>query len=434
MVLIYCNKTSPRIEYTFDHIFKLILNKNFSITNSKSEFIDFKGCKFSYANAPISEELFFQSNGLLEENGLENPEITIFEWDNIKCFFKVGQKSAMPFDVFSAIFFLLSRYEEYMPHSCNKQSQFSHIESIAFKEDFLEIPLIDIWIEKLISVFKNKIKLKCKIDKNSQKALTIMSLSRPFKYVNKYPFESFMIWFKNLINLNLWEVIEHLLVSLKIKIDPWEIDNSLKDLFLDSKNKVYFFFSFSSESFFRGETPKTNENFKKYIKEVHDNFEIGLLPSNNALKKIKTFELENLNISKLTHNKIDNILLQQGLKKISEDYKNSLSLDYANDFSMGYIDAFGFRASTCSSFFFYDLSNEIKTKLLVTPFVAHHRLINKISESEMIDKIQNFIEVSRKFSGNFSIILNNEIFENSFKNRKRRLNFISIIKNLCNRF
>ena len=52
---------------------------------------------------------------------------------------------------------------------------------------------------------------------------------------------------------------------------------------------------------------------------------------------------------------------------------------------MGYIDAFGYRASTSSSFLFYDLSNETKTNLIVTPFVAHHRLINKISESEVID-------------------------------------------------
>ena len=434
MILIYCNKNSPRIEYTFNHIFKLILNKNFSITNSKSEFIDFKGYKFSYANAPISEELFFQSNGLLEERGLENHEIIIFEWDNLKCFFKVGQKSAIPFDIFSAIFFLLSRYEEYMPHSSNNHSQFSHLESVAYKENFLEIPLIDFWIEKLISVLENKIKLKCKIDSKNQIASIIISSLRPYKYTNKYPFESFMIWFKNLFMLNLWEVIEHLLVLLKIKIDPWEIDDYIKDLLLDSKNKVFFFFPFSSESFFRDETPKTNENFKKYIKDVHDNFEIGLLPSNNALKKLKTFELENFNISKLIHIKIDKILLQEGLKKISEDYKNSLSLDYANDFSMGYVDAFGYRASTSSSFFFYDLSNEIKTKLLVTPFVAHHRLIDKINISEVADKIQRFKEIAKRFSGSFSIILNNEIFENSVRNGKRRLHFISIIKNLGNRF
>ena len=93
MILIYCYKSSPRIEYTFNHIFKFILNEKFSITYSKSEFIDFKGYKFSYANTPISKELFFQSIGLLDERGLENYEIKIFKWEDVKCFFKVGSKS-----------------------------------------------------------------------------------------------------------------------------------------------------------------------------------------------------------------------------------------------------------------------------------------------------------------------------------------------------
>ena len=434
MILIYCNKTSPRIEYIFNHIFKLILNKKFSITNSRTEFTDFKGYKFSYANTPIFKELFFQSNGLLEERGLENYEIKTFEWENVKCFFKVTEKSAIPFDVFSAIFFLISRYEEYMPHSSNNRSEFSYLESIAYKENFLEIPVIDIWIEKLTSVLENKIQLKCKIDPNIQTSQILMSSLHPFKYTNKYPFESFSIWFKNLIKLNLWEVIEHLLVLLKIKIDPWEIDNYIKSLLFGSKTKATFFFSFSSQSFFKNETPKTNEKFKEYIKEVNDNFEIGLLPSNNALKKMKTFELENLNISKLVHFKIDKILLQNGLKKISDDYKNSLSFDYANDFSMGYIDAFGYRASTCSSLFFYDLSNETQSNLLVTPFVAHHKLIEKTSLSITTNKIQKFKEFAKKYHGSFSVILNNEIFENSVRNNKRRLLFISIIKNLYDRF
>ena len=66
MILIYCTKTSPRIEYVFDHIFKLTLHQKFYITNSKPEFIDFKGYKFSYASVPVSKDLFFQSYGLLE--------------------------------------------------------------------------------------------------------------------------------------------------------------------------------------------------------------------------------------------------------------------------------------------------------------------------------------------------------------------------------
>ena len=431
MILIYCNKNSPRLEYIFDHIFKLTLNKNFSITNSKSEFMDFKGYKFSYANAPISEELFFQSNGLLEEKGLENRQVRIFEWDNIKCFFKVGQKSAIPFDIFSAIFFLLSRYEEYLPHSSNNRCKFSHLESIAHKEDFLEIPLIDIWIYKLKYILENKIRLKCGLVLNDQMTSIIINSLHPFKYTNKYPFESFMIWLKNLINLNLWEVIEHLLVLLKIKIDPWEIDDLTKNLLISLKTKIFFFFSFSSESFFKNETPKTNGFFKNYIKEISDNFEIGLLPSKGAQKSFKIFESETFNISDLVHNKVDKILLQEGLNEISEDYKNSISLDYANDFSMGYIDAFGYRASTSSSFLFYDLSNETKTNLIVTPFVAHYRLIDKTDLSEVTDKIQMFKEFAKKYCGSLTIVINNQIFENSIKNRKRRFNFISIIKKMC---
>ena len=432
MILIYCTKTSPRIEYVFDHILKLILHQKFCITNSKPEFIDFKGYKFSYASVPVSDELFFQSYGLLEETGLDNLIIKTFEWENIKCFFKVGKKSVIPFDIFSAIFFLLSRYEEYMPHSSGNHSHFRYQESFAYKENFLETPIIDIWIEKLVSVLKNKMNLKCKIDPNNQKASIIISSLHTYKYINKYPFESYMIWFKNLINLNLWEVIEQFFVFLKIIPDPWEMDNHVTNLLISLKTKVLFFFPFSSNSFFNNESPKTNEYFKNHIKDSFDIFKIGLLPSNNAIKKLETFELENSNISNLVHTKINEILLKEGLNKISEDYKNLISMDEATDFSMGYIDAFGYRASTCTSFFFYDLSSETKTSLTVTPFCAHHRLIESTNLNKVINKIQNFNEISKKYSGSFSIILNNEIFEKSVKNSKLRSHFISVIDALRN--
>ena len=270
------------------------------------------------------------------------------------------------------------------------------------------------------------------VSKNHRTSIVISSLF-PYKYINKYPFESLVIFFKNLINLNLWEVVDHLLVILKIKVDPWEIDNYVKNILLASKAKVLFFFSFSSESYFKNETPKTNVFFKKYLKEISDNFEIGLLPSKNSIKNVKTLESETLNISNLVHIQINKTLLQGGLKKISQDYKNYISLDSSNDFSMGYANAFGYRASTHSSFYFYDLSNETTTNLLITPFVAHKKIIEKTSLDEVTDKIQKFIEISKKHFGNFSIILDNEVFENSVKNIKRRFHFISVIKILGER-
>ena len=58
-------------------------------------------------------------------------------------------------------------------------------------------------------------------------------------------------------------------------------------------------------------------------------------------------------------------------------------------------------------------------------------LINNASVFEN-DKIQNFNEISKKYSGCFSIILNNEIFEKSVKNSKRRSHFMSVIETLSN--
>ncbi len=51
-----------------------------------------------------------------------------------------------PFDIFAATFYLLSRYEEYLPHEKDMYGRYAHENSLAFKEGFLKLPLINIWL------------------------------------------------------------------------------------------------------------------------------------------------------------------------------------------------------------------------------------------------------------------------------------------------
>jgi hypothetical protein len=59
----------------------------------------------------------------------------------------------MPFDIFSAAFYLMSRYEEYLPSIRDKHDRFDAKQSLAYKENFLHQAVVDRWaiqLEKLI--------------------------------------------------------------------------------------------------------------------------------------------------------------------------------------------------------------------------------------------------------------------------------------------
>jgi hypothetical protein len=78
-----------------------------------------------------------RSAWIVNETGIHEQKINCSEWKGKKIFFATA--GDIPFDIFSAAFYLLSRYEEYLPHELDEYGRYSHTGSIAYKEDFLKI-------------------------------------------------------------------------------------------------------------------------------------------------------------------------------------------------------------------------------------------------------------------------------------------------------
>ena len=151
MVLVYTHKISPRLTYIFKHIFIRILNCPVSFTTKIEEFIAFNGTKMNYSKTPLGNEFFIRSHDLLFEQGINDIEISISEWEEgVPCFFTAGKKSSIPYDIFATSFYLMSRYEEYLPHVQDSYERFSVEESLAFQNSFLEKPIVDIWAYKFL--------------------------------------------------------------------------------------------------------------------------------------------------------------------------------------------------------------------------------------------------------------------------------------------
>ena len=59
-----------------------------------------------------------------------------FEWEGLPCIFKTYGDSVLPFDLFAASFYLVSRYEEYLPFTNDQFGRFSANQSVAWQRGF----------------------------------------------------------------------------------------------------------------------------------------------------------------------------------------------------------------------------------------------------------------------------------------------------------
>ena len=110
MLLIYTHKITPRFSYIMKQICTRILGIEITYTTKVEDFIKHSGAKITYTKQPLQNEFFIRSNDLLFEQGINDIIINMGTWEGVPCFFNSGEKSAIPFDIFSASFYLLTRY------------------------------------------------------------------------------------------------------------------------------------------------------------------------------------------------------------------------------------------------------------------------------------------------------------------------------------
>ena len=146
MLLIYSTYNSPRLQYITDVLLHNLSGIEVSLTISSDEFIQYAGAKINYSQSSLDDdELRIMPSPLLFETNIVPQNILCKEQGNYKVLFPT-ENGDLYFDIFAASFYLLSRYEEYLPHQPDEYGRFAHTESIAYKEGFLQQPVINYWL------------------------------------------------------------------------------------------------------------------------------------------------------------------------------------------------------------------------------------------------------------------------------------------------
>ncbi|MDT0675641.1 DUF7033 domain-containing protein [Autumnicola musiva] len=425
MLLIYTQKITPRIIYIFKHLCTGILGISIKFTTKIEEFIAHDGMKLSYGKQPLGKELFFQKIDLLTEQGFSEVEIKVQPWEDSVCFFPVPEASALPFDIFAASFYLLSRYEEYAPHVKDEAERFPVSESLAYQEGFLSSPVVDKWALKFRNVLAERFP-DIKLQERFFEANAVMAVENIFAYKNKGVLRSFSGMQRDFFQLNFNKVFDRLQVGFRIKKDPFNIFEDLIELIKKYKLEMYFMFQLSNFSIHDRNINYNRIPGRSVIKSVGDYARVGLLQGYYAAKDMKTLRTEKLRMENIVHSSLDHVLNSRHDLGLPENYNNLVELEVHNDFSMGYPDAMGFRAGTCTPFLFYDINMEVTTPLMLHPYVFNSGIYENVKAEQVHQEVAKALRQVQEVGGKFRAVFKNQDFS-SYSNK---VMFYSVLKQI----
>lgn len=414
MLLIYTHKITTRNKYIFNLIFKNTLGIDFKLTIDAGYFNKYEGPKLSYTNTPLCGELFFTSRGLLFETGIAEQHISVFDYNSNKVFFATGKASALPFDVFAASFYLVSRYEEYLPHIRDVHDRFSAEDSLAFTNGFLQKPVVNIWILWIRDLIQKKYPTLIFNEKKYEFISTI-DIDNAYAFREKGFTRSVGGYLKSAFKLDVAEIMDRTRVLLDLQKDPYDTYEFQLEMIKKYKFKSIYFFLLGDYGVNDKNLPIESKKFQSLIKMLDDYAQIAIHPSYGSNKSKEQLKKEVERLSKVVHREITKSR-QHFLKlTLPETYRNLIDLDITDDYTMGFASQVGFRASICSPFNFYDLDMELETNLKIHPFAVMEGTLKyymNVHREDAIQKIKPLIDEVKAVNGEFISLWHNDTLSN----------------------
>ena len=218
------------------------------------------------------------------------------------------------------------------------------------------------------------------------------------------------------LNLKFKKVYTRILVVLGFVHDPFDTFKYLINRQKSVNYKFLFFFLVGDYSTFDKGINPNKKKLVSLIKQVADYAMVGLKASYFAIEDIQVLKKEKLRIEHILNTTLK--ASRQSFSKLNlpESYRNLLELDILEDYTMGYTNHVGFRAGTCTPFFFYDLDYEVQTPLKITSYhIMDHALLKNKSLLDKKKFLNEIIKQVKQVNGEFVPVFHNYTFSNDIK-------------------
>jgi hypothetical protein len=396
-----------------------MLGLEIEICTDEADFKDYQGCKINYSDKNIENSLKIFPHSLLFEEDIRPQDVVFSDYKDFPICFQTEQRDSFPFDVFAASFYFLSRYEEYSCFSKDRHQRFDAKNSLAYKNNFLDMPLVDCWVEEFKQILK-KAYPQLKFPDRNYSFIPTYDIDLAFAYLQKSFFLQLAGYAKLLLKLDFKKIATRTNVLLKKEQDPFYTFDYLIDIHQKHELRPCYFFLAAKRKSKYDRNPAWNKKaFQKLIYDLSQSSEIGLHASYFSKEKPQRTGEEKAYLEQITHKPIVKNRFHFLRFTLPDGYRHLLENDITEDYSMGYANHIGFRAGTCTPFLFFDIQVNTTTNLLVYPLLCmENAFVNCQSADEIIQILFPYIEQIKKHKGTFTSLFHNHAFNENEDGRK----------------
>ena len=380
-------------------------------------FHDIKDEKTYLHKKNLPKDISFCSNNFLEEENipvLYGDDSLLVSKNSIHC----------GVDVFASVFFMLSRWEEYVVKVRDKHNRFPAHSSIAFKNNFLNRPIVNEYIEMLWNMMQH-----LDFKQNRKKRIFNWLVTHDVDYIKKWTSTKQLVrsimgdlYKRKSISQAVRSICSYVSTKLKFSKDPFDTFEFLMSISEKNGLKSHFFFMSGGQSQF--DNKYAIDDALPIIKIIKKRgHQLGIHPSYNAYNDTKILLSEIKKLESISKQKISfgrGHFLRYDVPLTARIWEEN-KLEW--DSTLCYADEPGFRCGVCYEFSVFDFIHSNMLNLKQKPLVLMEATLldyKKFSDAEIVDTFSFFKKKVEKYNGEFVVLWHNSSFSiGPYKNCKK---------------
>ncbi|MEL6922542.1 MAG: polysaccharide deacetylase family protein [Bacteroidota bacterium] len=424
---LYSPVITTRLRYTASLLLEDLLGLKVQFTSDLDAFKKAEAPGITYTQQyAYKNSLWVPACGLLFETGIKKQSIKVVPdmelpdflyrgvvTRSLPFFFQMqGEGYDLPFDLFSMCFYLVSRYEEYLPYEADDHGRFPAKESLAYQQDFLKLPLVNLWAMRLGEWLRHYFPT-LNISHPQYRLLPTIDVDMAWSYEQKGLLRAGGAMGKALLQGRLDDLRQRWQVLTGKEQDPFNTFLYLAKAHQKAGAKAIYFFLLGQHGPYDKNIAPSNQKFQQLIRTIGENNLVGLHPSYGSNDKRERLFAERRILEKILDRAVVHSRQHYLRLHLPTTYQNLLEAGITDDYSMGYAAQPGFRASIATPFHWYDLPNEQITALRIHPFMVMDVGLKdylRHTPDSATQQIKRLITISRTVGGQFCAIWHNSSF------------------------